>query len=345
VYRVFSLYKALQKNTGKIIENPAATKAYPLYDPCPLRYSMLRTRLRDFIITKDDWIFAVADYCHDDGIRSILRYVPDPQGARGAAKKYRKMDFDDSFVFMKAKRPEWLSDVHIVPWDSVKEILAPNKKLPLIANRNEKVRTIGRSLEKWVPVDSMGVTGSLLPDLGIESSDIDFIVYGNSWFTARDIIKREKEKKNPITEISDDMWIDIYNKRKPDIQFDEFLAHEIRKGNRGMVGDTYFDLLYVRDWGDLAPCMRGTDLGVMTIEATVTNADFSFDSPAIYKIDHPEIDYVLSYTHTYAGQALVGERIEAQGMLEMVGNMKRLIVGTKREPTGEWIRSLTLLER
>jgi len=305
---------------------------------------MLRTRLRDFIITKDDWIFAVADYCHKDGIRSILRYVPDPNGIRGVEKKYRKMDFDDSFVFMKTARPEWVSDVHIVPWDCVKEILAPNEKLPFLATNNDKVKAIVRSLEKQVPFHRMGVTGSLLAGLEIETSDIDFIVYGNSWFTARDIIKREKEKKHPINEISDDMWIDIYKKRKPDIPFDEFLMHEIRKGNRGMVEDTYFDLLYVRDWGDITPFMRGKDLGVINIEATVTNADFSFDSPAIYKIDHPEIDYVLSYTHTYAGQALMGERIEAQGMLEIIGNMKRLVVGTKREPKGEWIRSLTLLE-
>ena len=305
---------------------------------------MLRTRLRDFIVTKDDWIFAVADYCHEDGIRSILRYVPDPQGTRGTGKKYRKMDFDDAFIFMRKARPEWVSDVHIVPWDSVKEILAPDKRLPQITEKNEKVKAIVKSLEKHVPLENMGVTGSLLPGLEIGSSDIDYIVYGSSWFTARDIIRREKQKKNPITEISDDMWQDIYKKRRPDISFDEFLLHEIRKGNRGMVGGTYFDLLYVRDWKDIEPCLRGTDVGNKTIEATVTNADFAFDSPAIYKIDHPEISYVLSYTHTYAGQALVGERIEARGMVEIVGNMKRLIVGTTREPKGEWIRSLTMLD-
>ncbi len=306
---------------------------------------MLRTRLRDFILTKDDWIFAVADYCHEGGIRSILRYVPDPEGTRGVDKKYRKMDFDDAFIFMKTARPEWVSDVHIVPWDSVKEILAPDKRLPQITEKNEKVKAIVKSLEKYVPLENMGVTGSLLPGLEIGSSDIDFIVYGISWFTARDIIRQEKQKKNPITEISEDMWQDIYKKRRPDISFDEFLLHEIRKGNRGMVGGTYFDLLYVRDWKDITPCLRGIDIGNKTIEATVINADFAFDSPAIYKIDHPEISYVLSYTHTYAGQALVGERIEARGMVEIVGNMKRLVVGTTREPKGEWIRSLTLLEK
>lgn len=305
---------------------------------------MPRTRLRDFIVTNDDWIFAVADYCHEGGIRSILRYVPDPQGTRGIKKKFRKLDFDDAFVFMRKARPEWVSDVHIVPWDSVKEVLAPNERLPSIIRKNEKVRAIVKTLREHVPLDKMGVTGSLLAGLEIDSSDIDFIVYGSSWFTARDIIKQEKEKKDRIREISDEMWHDIYKKRKPELQFDEFLLHEVRKGNRGMVGGTYFDLLYVRDWKDLVPCLRGTDIGNKTIEATITNADYSFDSPAIYKIDHPEISYVLSYTHTYAGQALVGERIEARGMVEIFGDIKRLVVGTTREPKGEWIRSLTLLE-
>ncbi len=304
---------------------------------------MLRTRLRDFIITHDDWLFAVADYCHTEGVRSILRYVPDPQGKRGTHKKYRKLDFDEAFEFMKTSRPEWVKDVHIVPWDCVKEILAPNQKLPLVAKKNSKVGAIVRTLES-IPPNKMGVTGSLLAGLENESSDIDFIVYGRAWFRARDIIARAKKEKKRITEISDEMWRDIYKKRKPELSFDEFLVHELRKGNRGMVGDTYFDLLYVRDWGEIKSCLRGQDVGFGTIEAVVTNADFAFDSPAIYKIQHPEISYVLSYTHTYAGQALVGERIEALGMVEVVGKMKRLVVGTTREAKGEWIRSLTLLE-
>lgn len=304
---------------------------------------MLRTRLRDFIITHDDWIFAVADYCHEAGVRSILRYIPDPRGERGGHKKYRKLDFDEAFKFMKTARPEWVGDVHIVPWDCVRQVLAPNEKLPLLAKHNSKVGAIASALRD-IPHDKMGVTGSLLAGLENESSDIDFIVYGRSWFKARDIIERAKKEKTPITDISDKMWHDIYTKRKPELSFDEFLIHEQRKGNRGMVGDTYFDLLYVRDWGEIAPCLRGIDIGVKTIEATVINADFAFDSPAIYKIRHPEISYVLSYTHTYAGQALAGERIEARGMVEVVGNMKRLVVGTTREARGEWIRSLTLLE-
>ena len=76
----------------------------------------------------------------------------------------------------------------------------------------------------------------------------------------------------------------------------------------------------------------------------MTNADFAFDSPAIFKLDHPEVKEIFCYSHTYAGQALPGERVEAKGVLEETDNGLRLVVGTTREARGEWIRSLTLLE-
>jgi predicted nucleotidyltransferase len=305
---------------------------------------MFKTRLRDFLVTDEEWIFAVADYSHEKGVRCILRYVPDPNGTRGHEKKFRKLDFDDAFKFMRQNRPQWVSDVHIVPWNSVKKILAPNERLSSLVKENKKVNTIVEALKNEVPMDKMGVTGSLLAGLQNESSDIDFIIYGRSWFRARDIIGKAKKQGTAITEISEDMWQEIYKKRRPEISFEEFLLHEERKGNRGMVEGTYFDLLYVRDWEDITPLIRGADISYQTVEATVTNADFSFDSPAIYEIDHPDIKFVLSYTHTYAGQALVGEKIQVRGMVELAGNVKRLVVGTTREPKGEWIRSLTLLE-
>jgi predicted nucleotidyltransferase len=192
----------------------------------------------------------------------------------------------------------------------------------------------------------MGVTGSLLPGLQNETSDVDFVVYGKYWFTARDAIEGEKKRSGPIEDISMEMWERIYKKRIQEISFEEFVVHEKRKGNRGMVEGTYFDLLFVRDWEQIKETIaRGKDIGTMRIEATVTNADLAFDSPAVYKVEHPEIDHVLSYTHTYAGQALPGELIEAQGVVERVGEKKRLVVGTSREPKGEWIRSLTLLKK
>ncbi len=309
---------------------------------------MIKTRLRDFFITQDNWIFAVSDYFHPHGIRSTLRYVPDENGERQMnGKRYHKYDFDDSFDFMRTHRPEWVEDVHVVPEDQVKRIFSPNEAIQHLEASDSRIAAIVTVLEKaGVPRSHMGVTGSLLPGLQNETSDVDFIVYGKYWFIARDAIAEEKKRSGPIEDINMEMWQKIYKKRIPEISFEEFVVHEKRKGNRGMVEGTYFDLLFVRDWEQIKePAARGEDIGTMKIEATVTNADLAFDSPAVYKVEHPEIDYVLSYTHTYAGQALPGELIEAQGVVERMGEKKRLVVGTSREPKGEWIRSLTLLKK
>ncbi|KXS43632.1 MAG: hypothetical protein AWU59_974 [Methanolobus sp. T82-4] len=309
---------------------------------------MIKTRIRDFLITEDDWIFAVSDYFHPHGIRSTLRYVPDENGERELnGTRYKKYDFDVSFDFMRENRPEWVEDVHVVPEDRIKKILRPKDVIEGLSKSDSRVQTIVSTLKKaGVPEDKMGVTGSFLPGLQNEGSDVDFVVYGANWFVARDAIKDAKQEGGPIEDIDEEMWKKIYRKRIPEISFDEFVLHEKRKGNRGMVEGTYFDLLFVRDWEQIKePIRRGEDIGKMKIEAKVTDADLAFDSPSVYKIEHDEIDHVLSYTHTYAGQALAGEAIEASGTVEQVGDLKRLVVGTSREPKGEWIRSLTLLEK
>jgi len=111
-----------------------------------------------------------------------------------------------------------------------------------------------------------------------------------------------------------------------------------------MVDGTYFDLLFVRDWSQVQMHAPGRPVGRRRIEAKVIDADFAFDSPAILRLDHDEVKEIFCYTHTYAGQALPGETVEASGVLEETAEGQRLVVGTTREARGEWIRSLTLLE-
>jgi hypothetical protein len=309
---------------------------------------MLKPGLRDFLVTDENLIFAVVDYFHlKKGIRSILRYVPEALGERvRGGIRYRKYDFDDAFGFMRTAHPDWVDDVHIVPEDHIKEVLRPPDRIPELVESDGRISHIVTILkEAGISPSMMGVTGSLLPGLQGDQSDIDFVVYGKEWFRARDAIEEAKNNPAvPIEHLDEAMWRRIYEKRIPEISYEEFVLHEMRKGNRGMVAGTYFDLLFVRDRSQIrAPLRRGKDGDVMRIEAVVTDAAFAFDNPAYYKIEHEEIDHVLSYTHTYSGQALEGERIEARGIVEDLGDLKRLVVGTSREPRGEWIRSLTLL--
>jgi predicted nucleotidyltransferase len=306
-------------------------------------------RIRDFVITKHNWIFSVVSY--DLGgadVKCLLRYIPDEKGERVSEKgRYRKLDFYEAYEFLRKHRPEYLKEVHVVPKGDIKEILRPEVRLPVIAEREENARTIYELLGRYIPEERIGITGSFLCGLNSEKSDLDFVIYGRENFNKAREVVRDANEEGLTAEINDELWRQIYQKRKPELSYEDFVAHEIRKGHRGAIGGTYFDILYVRDTEELKRLDRrnyekSERAGYRTITAEVKDASFSFDSPAIYEIAHPEITKVLSFTHTYAGQALAGEKIEARGVIERTKHETRLVVGSTREAKGEWIRSLSL---
>ncbi len=309
----------------------------------------MRARLRDFVITEQDWIFAVVAYdLGGECLDCFLRYVPDAHGDRVSARgRYRKVGFEESYEFLCARRPEYLDTVHTVPRRAVKELLRPEVQLPRIAARNGKVRAVYEFLSRYIPQDRLGITGSYLCGLHAPDSDLDFVIYGREQFDAARAAVAGARDDAVSGELPEALWQRLYRKRNPELSYASFIAHEKRKGHRGAISGTYFDLLYVRDDAELRLLDRrnyekGERVGYRTITAEVLEASFAFDSPAIYELDHPEIAKVLSFTHTYAGQAVVGETIEARGMVERTSHETRLVVGTTREARGEWIRSLSL---
>jgi predicted nucleotidyltransferase len=305
----------------------------------------MRVRLRDFVETREHWIFSVVDYFCDDGVRCLLRYVPDPGGERERdGIRFKKMGFDEAYAFVKRERPGYLDRVMVIPFFDVVKHYRPHDGLARIVGSDHRVKKMVDALE-GVDFECMGITGSKLVGLGAETSDVDFVVYGREWYRARELLQKAIADGR-IDAIDEAGWEKIYRKRKPELSFEEFYLHERRKGNRCLLDGVLTDLLFVRSWDQIGPrVLIGEDLGAETITAKVTDAEFAFDSPAIYQVEHPEIKTVLSFTHTYAGQALAGETIEARGKVEAGPGGKVLVVGTSREPRGEWIKSLTLLEK
>ena len=307
---------------------------------------MLPVRLRDFIRDTDGWYYAVAAYDNNSRIGTVLRYIPDSNGDRinTSGIKYRKVEFEEAYDLISRHHPEWSDLVHRIPHNEVSEVLKPEEKIDYVARSHPKVAKLVKNLH--LPPCSFGVTGSLLCGLGGESSDIDGVVYGDAFRYAQKQLVRSIQA-GTLEQLSEDLWQSVYRKRNPDTSYEEFILHEKRKLNRGQVDGTYFDLLYTRAYQDLPgfKMEKGSVLGKKIIEATVIDDRFVFDSPAVYEIDHPEISRVLSFTHTYTGQAFHGELIQAQGMVEAHGSENWLIVGTTREAKGEWIRSISLLEQ
>lgn len=303
-------------------------------------------RLRDFIEDADGWLYAVSTYDNTSTVGGVLRYVPEPDGKRlhPSGRRYTKYDFEEAYAFIREHKPQYAGLLHRIPHADVKRVYKPDEEIDRIAATHPRVK---RLVDLFgLPPGTVGCTGSLLLQLDDGTSDIDMVVYGKHWFTAQALVK-QGILNGEVEGLSEEMWRKVYEKRKPEIPYDAFVLHEMRKYNRGQIEGTYFDILYTRSYDEIgsAPSGKGTVVGKQTIEATVTDASLAYDNPAVYLVEHESITKVLSFTHTYSGQALAGETIEACGVCEQHGNERWLIVGTTREARGEYIVSRTLLEQ
>jgi predicted nucleotidyltransferase len=302
-------------------------------------------RLRDFVEDADGWLYAVSAYDNAERIGCILRYIPDPQGERvnTLGKRFRKIDFEEAYELVATCKPHYTDLIHRIPPADIVRMIKPEEEIHKIITRDQRVKKLVDLFS--LPRGSIGCTGSLLCGLEQPGSDIDLVVYGKAWFQAQALL-RSCIEEGRVKDLPEELWHTIYMKRRPEISFEQFMRHEIRKWNRGEIEGTYFDLLYTRSYSDLPVVStgRGRVTGKMRIEAKVTDASLSFDNPAVYVVEHDRITRVLAFTHTYSGQALAGEIIEACGVCEEHQGETWLIVGTTREARGEYIISKTLLE-
>jgi len=338
----------------------------------------MRARPRDFIYTSDDMFFATTTYLHpEDRIISFLRYIPDKKGDRLLNNnKYSKVNSKQAYNLLEKNFPEYLFNCEItsvqmmgVPKDRVEKILQPADRLKEIIecdDRNELLEKVVKLADTFhehtgLSYAKMGISGSILPGLyNPDVSDIDFVIYGlENHRNVMDAFAEIKNQNGILEGIGEEYWERLYKKRIVDntLSYEEFRWYENRKHNRGIIEGTLFDILQTRDWNEIKGVYGQTryePMGTIEIECTVTSALAAYDNPAVYNvedvsvIDGPEvlINEVASYTHTYSGQAQEGELIVARGKLEKVINQDityRLIVGTTREASGEYIKLKNLV--
>lgn len=159
----------------------------------------IRTRLRDFILTFDGWFFSVVGYELGSGsetgeVKCLLRYIPDECGTRvsnRSGRRYRKLDFNEAYEFLRQHRPLYVGDVHHVPERDIKEVLRPEAWLPTVVETDDRVARIYELLRSrsYIPADKIGITGSFLcglntPILILTSLFTDWrtsIVQGRLW--------------------------------------------------------------------------------------------------------------------------------------------------------------------
>ncbi len=302
---------------------------------------------RDFIETAEGLVFAVVDGVPEDGkVLSFLRY-----GTGG------KVSTDAANRLLRERHPHYLhhsrrldAKLHAVPIVKVLRHHRPRVRVrdllaqgPQDAIEQKLLRLLRLLIDGGVPADALGVTGSLLIGRQTPASDLDLVVYGReNFFLARRRVAALIDD-GQLHGLDEEAWREAYQRRGCELGYEEFLRHERRKGNKGMIDGTKFDLALIVESDDDSPespaVWRKT--GKATVRGRVLDDSRAFDQPARYKIDHPRIGEVQSFTHTYAGQAITGEMIEAAGAVETADDgRQRLVVGSSREALGEFIRVL-----
>ena len=304
---------------------------------------------KDFIQTIEGLIFAVVSYHpHDDKVGCFLRYIPNGEA-------WQKVDTEQANQLLQQSYPRYLHQskqfdtaFHAVAVTDIVEHHRPEQWLLSVLQR-EPVDEIEQKLHKLIPIlvqygvarEALGLTGSMLINQQRSTSDIDLVVYGRKAFQQARQAVQHAISEGKISELDLSLMRDNFDRRAGDLDFEEFSWHEHRKFNKAAIDGTKFDIGMVCLSNELEQDYNQYQKqGGRTFKTRVVDDHRAFDFPAYYGVEDEAISEVVSFTHTYVGQAKQGEMIEVSGSVEcdIVSGQCRLIIGSTREAEGEYIK-------
>ncbi|HUU79561.1 MAG TPA: nucleotidyltransferase domain-containing protein [candidate division Zixibacteria bacterium] len=268
---------------------------------------------------------------------------------------YHSQVYDVDFLAVPIKRIKR----YFYPEDRLKEIIDENIELDEIERKVKKLAELLHDYLK-IPIDKMGITGSIVWKAQTEKSDIDFIIYGNDF--AQDFndkfpiiydvfpeirqLPNEKRKRYEVSMakksglpislvkkyILKKKWLSIYDKTNLSLIFSP-LPSEIPF----IYGEQFFKPIQSID-----------------LKCSITNCEMGFAYPAIYEIENYElltpiriknlpIKRILSFEGALTGYFSIGEEAVVRGLLEEVLDKDKnpifyqLILGTKECVGNEFI--------
>jgi uncharacterized protein len=306
---------------------------------------------KDFIESAEGLCFAVvqngAESCGDERkVLCFLRYVKHDDG------QWHKVTTEQANAYLKSHYPEYLhysavldAQLHAVAIDKIIQHHQPRQRLQQILSKQQRDK-VEQDLydlcllfqQNGVELAQAGVTGSMLISVQQQTSDIDLVFYGREDFHKARAITADLIAIQQLGNLGEKDWQEAYARRSCTLTLQEYIWHECRKFNKGLINGRKFDLNFVDDHiqserGIFQKC------GEMTVRCKITEDKYSFDYPAIYSIGYENINTVICFIATYTGQAFVGETVEISGLLEQAEDgRKRIVVGSTREAPGEYIK-------
>lgn len=307
---------------------------------------MIIYQAKDFIQTREGLVFAVVEGGLEQGkVLCFLRY-------QWQGEAWKKLATDAANQLLEEQHPHYLfystvksAHLHAVSVADITIHHQPKKQLQqiLAKHRPDKVEQdlidlCQLFLTQGMPLDNLGITGSLLIAAQNPQSDIDIVVYGRGNFHKLRASLMHLLDARKLEHLDEQAWHESYRRRHCDLSYADYVWHEQRKYNKALINQRKFDLnlLVEEPVTDSAVYQKQ---GAIIIRALVADAQYAFDYPAKFLLDHPDIAEVLCYTATYTGQAEAGEVIEVAGQVEQPNTgRQRIIVGSTREARGEYIK-------
>ncbi|MFH0860536.1 MAG: nucleotidyltransferase domain-containing protein [Candidatus Altiarchaeota archaeon] len=309
------------------------------------------------IKTAENLIFSVKGVVQPDGCSyAVLRYYPNREGSR---RGYRKLDtLEDSNSLVKARFPQYMGfdktlgfEVQRVPFDSIVEVYDPVQRLDALrgSSRLDSLQRLAVDFSDMlvessgVPVESVGVTGSMSVGLHNPSSDLDLIVYGEgSCRMVYDCLPNLFDaalKGYDIGTISK-----LYAMRGAPLGYklDEFVRAESRKLLQGIYNSSEFFIRMVRRPREVDDGMFSVSskrVGGVRASAVIADDSDSIFTPSVYPLEDVKItdghvsslDYALSFRGRFSENAKKGERVLISGTAEVGANgTVRAVLGNNK---------------
>jgi hypothetical protein len=202
----------------------------------------------------------------------------------------------------------------------------------LVENALALVSLLGQTAN--VPLENLGISGSLLYGLHHSKSDIDIVVYGETEGRAvhqalRHLLDNSSESVYPLDR---DQLMALHASHQPEIPltFADFARIQSRKVNEFFFKEFQCFIMFVKwpeQWGERYADPSFEQLGSAKIRARVKEDRDSIFTPCRYLIEdvsfldgglESDLREVISFRGLFSDQARAGEWVLAKGSLERV---------------------------
>jgi len=315
---------------------------------------MRRLRDRDFLRTREGFLFCIVGYAHPrNRVISYLKYIPSSDGIWGVGSEryartmpnYTIPSLLSNIEMLKKSYPHYVFhskvfniEMSAVPRNYIAECYLPEVKLQTLSASNkldllqkETVELVSAlSSESGVSKYDFGITGSILMDIHNPLfSDIDLTICGetNTW-KVRKALKQISDlsfQHKSYEKRTLDRWLKNYS-----LTVNEAKTIYKLRWNYGHFKGRPFSIHAIRKHLDISERYGAKHFfpqGLVEGTAEVTVADESLFLPCTYKVrglevksgGHiVEINDVVSYDGFYIGLYEAGDQISVRGKLERV---------------------------